>query len=74
VRIASATTPLNVADEVKPTRSDPVSPRAAPPWPPSPLAVSIGQQFNPTTYQPIQLYPYRHKEMPTYKPSIRLGP
>jgi len=29
---------------------------------PAPLAVSIGQQLNPTMYPPIQLYEYRHKE------------
>jgi hypothetical protein len=40
---------------------------------PAPLAVAIGQQLNPTMYPPIQLYEYRHKESPRYKPSIRLG-
>ena len=40
---------------------------------PAPLAVAIGQQLNPTMYPPIQLYEYRHKESPRYRPSIRLG-
>jgi hypothetical protein len=40
---------------------------------PAPLAVAIGQQINPTMYPAIQLYEYRHKEKPRYKPSIRLG-
>jgi hypothetical protein len=40
---------------------------------PAPLAVAIGQQLNPTMYPAIQLYEYRHKETPRYKPSIRLG-
>jgi hypothetical protein len=40
---------------------------------PAPLAVAIGQQLNPTMYPAIQLYEYRHKEAPRYKPSIRLG-
>ncbi len=40
---------------------------------PAPLAVAIGQQINPTMYPPVQLYEYRHKETPRYKPSIRLG-
>ena len=39
---------------------------------PAPLAVAIGQQLNPTMYPPIQLYEYRHKATPRYKPSIRL--
>jgi hypothetical protein len=39
---------------------------------PAPLAVAIGQQLNPTMYPTIQLYEYRHKESPRYKPSIRL--
>jgi hypothetical protein len=39
---------------------------------PAPLAVAIGQQLNPTMYPPVQLYEYRHKETPKYKPSIRL--
>jgi hypothetical protein len=40
---------------------------------PAPLAVAIGQLLNPTMYPPaIQLYEYRHKESPRYKPSIRL--
>jgi hypothetical protein len=39
---------------------------------PAPLAVAIGQQLNPTMYPAIQLYEYRHKEAPRYKPSIRL--
>jgi hypothetical protein len=37
---------------------------------PAPLA--IGQQLNPTMYPAIQLYEYRHKETPKYKPCIRL--
>jgi hypothetical protein len=40
---------------------------------PAPLAVAIGQQLNPTMYPVIQLYEYRHKATPRYKPSIRLG-
>jgi hypothetical protein len=40
---------------------------------PAPLAVAIGQQINPTMYPAIQLYEYRYKESPRYKPSIRLG-
>jgi hypothetical protein len=40
---------------------------------PAPLAVAIGQQLNPTMYPAIQLYEYRHKQSPKYKPSIRLG-
>ena len=39
---------------------------------PAPLAVAIGQQLNPTMYPAIQLYEYRHKISPRYKPSIRL--
>jgi SMODS-associated and fused to various effectors sensor domain len=39
---------------------------------PAPLAVVVGQQLNPTMYPAIQLYEYRHKESPRYKPSIRL--
>jgi SMODS-associated and fused to various effectors sensor domain len=39
---------------------------------PAPLAAAIGQQLNPTMYPAIQLYEYRHKETPRYKPSIRL--
>lgn len=40
---------------------------------PAPLAVAVGQQINPTMYPAIQLYEYRHKEVPPYKASIRLG-
>lgn len=40
---------------------------------PAPLAVSIGQQLNPTMYPAVQLYEYRHKKSPKYKPSIRLS-
>lgn len=40
---------------------------------PAPLAIAIGQQINPTMYPAIQLYEYRHKEAPRYKPSILLG-
>jgi hypothetical protein len=40
---------------------------------PAPLAVAIGQQLNPTMYPPIQLYEFRFKEQPRYRPSIRLG-
>jgi hypothetical protein len=39
---------------------------------PAPLAVAIGQQINPTMYPAVQLYEYRHKESPKYRPSIRL--
>jgi SMODS-associated and fused to various effectors sensor domain len=39
---------------------------------PAPLAVAIGQQLNPTMYPPVQLYEYRHKETPQYKPTIWL--
>jgi len=41
---------------------------------PAPLAVAIGQQLNPAMYPAAQLYEYRHKGSPKYKPSIRLGP
>jgi hypothetical protein len=40
---------------------------------PAPLAVAIGQQLNPTMYPRDQLYEYRLKEQPRYRPSIRLG-
>jgi hypothetical protein len=40
---------------------------------PAPIAVAVGQQINPTMYPQTQLYEYRHKETPRYKPSIRLG-
>ena len=40
---------------------------------PAPIGVAIGQQINPTMYPPVQLYEYRHKEMPRYRPSIMLG-
>jgi hypothetical protein len=40
---------------------------------PAPLAIAIAQQLNPTMYPAVQLYEYRHKEAPRYKPSIRLG-
>jgi SMODS-associated and fused to various effectors sensor domain/HNH endonuclease len=40
---------------------------------PAPVAVAIGQQINPTMYPPVQLYEYRHKETPRYRPSILLG-
>lgn len=40
---------------------------------PAPLAIAIGQQINPTMYPPVQLYEYRHKESPRYRPSILLG-
>jgi hypothetical protein len=39
---------------------------------PAPLAIAIGQQINPTMCPAVQLYEYRHKESPRYKPSIRL--
>ena len=39
---------------------------------PAPLAIVVGQQLNPTMYPVIQLYEYRHKESPRYRPSIRL--
>jgi len=40
---------------------------------PAPVAVAIGQQINPTMYPRVQLYEYRHKETPRYRPSILLG-
>ena len=40
---------------------------------PAPVGVAIGQQINPTMYPPVQLYEYRHKETPRYRPSILLG-
>ncbi len=40
---------------------------------PAPLAIAIGQQINPTMYPVVQLYEYRHKELPRYRPSILLG-
>jgi hypothetical protein len=40
---------------------------------PAPAGVAIGQQINPTMYPPVQLYEYRHKETPRYRPSILLG-
>ena len=40
---------------------------------PAPLAIAIGQQINPTMYPAVQLYEYRHKEVPRYRPSIALG-
>ena len=40
---------------------------------PAPVAVAIGQQLNPTMYPKTQLYEYRHKERPRYRPSICLG-
>lgn len=40
---------------------------------PAPIAIAIGQQINPTMYPVTQLYEYRHKETPSYKPSIRLA-
>jgi hypothetical protein len=40
---------------------------------PAPLAIAIGQQINPTMYPAVQLYEYRHKEVPRYRPSIVLG-
>jgi len=40
---------------------------------PAPVAVAIGQQINPTMCPPVQLYEYRHKEAPRYRPSIMLG-
>jgi SMODS-associated and fused to various effectors sensor domain len=39
---------------------------------PAPVAVAVGQQVNPTMYPVTQLYEYRHKETPKYKPSVRL--
>ena len=35
---------------------------------PAPIAVAIGQQINPTMYPAVQLYEYRHKEAPRYRP------
>jgi len=40
---------------------------------PAPLAIAIGQQINPTMYPAVQLYEYRHKEVPRYRPSIVLS-
>lgn len=40
---------------------------------PAPVAVAIGQQINPTMYPATQLYEYRHKTTPRYRPSILLG-
>ena len=40
---------------------------------PAPVAVAIGQQINPTMCPRVQLYEYRHKEIPPYRASIRLG-
>jgi hypothetical protein len=40
---------------------------------PAPIAVAIGQQINPTMYPEVQLYEYRHKATPRYRPSIVLG-
>jgi hypothetical protein len=40
---------------------------------PAPLAIAIGQQINPTMYPAVQLYEYRHKDVPRYRPSIILG-
>jgi hypothetical protein len=40
---------------------------------PAPVAVAIGQQINPTMYPPVQLYEFRFKENPRYRPSICLG-
>jgi hypothetical protein len=40
---------------------------------PAPVGVAIGQQINPTMYPSVQLYEYRHKETPRYRPSIMLG-
>lgn len=40
---------------------------------PAPVGVASGQQINPTMYPPVQLYEYRHKETPRYRPSVLLG-
>lgn len=40
---------------------------------PATIGVAIGQQINPTMYPSVQLYEYRHKETPRYRPSIMLG-
>jgi hypothetical protein len=40
---------------------------------PAPIAVAIGQQINPTMCPAVQLYEYRHKEAPRYRPSIMLS-
>jgi hypothetical protein len=40
---------------------------------PAPLGIAVGQQINPTMYPPVQLYEYRHKDAPRYRPSIVLG-
>jgi hypothetical protein len=40
---------------------------------PAPVAVAVGQQINPTMCPRVQLYEYRHKEIPPYRASILLG-
>jgi hypothetical protein len=40
---------------------------------PAPVAVAVGQQINPTMCPRVQLYEYRHKEIPPYRASIVLG-
>jgi hypothetical protein len=40
---------------------------------PAPVAVAVGQQFNPTMCPRVQLYEYRHKETPPYRASILLA-
>jgi hypothetical protein len=39
---------------------------------PAPVAVTVGQQINPTMCPRVQLYEYRHKETPPYRTSILL--
>jgi hypothetical protein len=40
---------------------------------PAPVAVTVGQQINPTMCPRVQLYEYRHKETQPYRPSISLA-
>ena len=39
---------------------------------PAPIAVAVGQQLNPTMFPHTQLYEFRYKETPQYRPSILL--
>lgn len=39
---------------------------------PAPVAVAVGQQLNPTMFPHTQLYEFRYKETPQYRPSILL--
>jgi hypothetical protein len=40
---------------------------------PAPIAVSVGQQINPTMCPTVQLYEFKFRESPQYKTSGRLG-